>query len=177
MNHPRQRPLGVGPLRAFEAVARRSSFRAAGEELHLTQPAISRQIRSLEDEIGATLFLRGTRHVELTSAAAYDRLIVSGNVLLGGTLALQCFGGCMLGVGQELVLLDAAGQLSGTFSAVTLAGFQTGAFDVVYDLVDDRVLLRVTQAVTPAVPEPGTWALLAGGLGVLGWRARRRSRG
>jgi LysR family transcriptional regulator, glycine cleavage system transcriptional activator len=70
MNHIRQRPVGVGPLRAFEAVARRSSFRAAGEELHLTQPAISRQIRSLEDEIGATLFLRGTRHVELTSAGA-----------------------------------------------------------------------------------------------------------
>ncbi len=70
MNHVRHRPLGVGPLRAFEAVARRSSFRAAGEELHLTQPAISRQIRSLEDEIGATLFLRGTRHVELTSAGA-----------------------------------------------------------------------------------------------------------
>ncbi len=66
----RQRALGVGPLRAFEAVARRSSFRAAGEELHLTQPAISRQIRSLEDEIGVTLFLRGTRHVELTSAGA-----------------------------------------------------------------------------------------------------------
>jgi LysR family glycine cleavage system transcriptional activator len=70
MNPVRQRPLSVGPLRAFEAVARRSSFRAAGEELHLTQPAISRQIRSLEDEIGATLFLRGTRHVELTSAGA-----------------------------------------------------------------------------------------------------------
>ena len=70
MNHIRQRPLGVGPLRAFEAVARLSNFRRAGEELHLTQPAISRQIRSLEDEIGATLFLRGTRHVELTSAGA-----------------------------------------------------------------------------------------------------------
>lgn len=70
MNHLRQRPLAVGPLRAFEAVARLSSFRAAGEELHLTQPAISRQIRSLEDEIGATLFLRDTRHVELTSAGS-----------------------------------------------------------------------------------------------------------
>lgn len=70
MNQVRQRPLGVGPLRAFEAVARLSSFRAAGEELHLTQPAISRQIRSLEDEIGTTLFLRGTRHVELTSDGA-----------------------------------------------------------------------------------------------------------
>jgi LysR family glycine cleavage system transcriptional activator len=66
----RQRPLSIGPLRAFEAVARRLSFRAAAEELHLTQPAISRQIRSLEEEIGVTLFLRGTRHVELTSAGA-----------------------------------------------------------------------------------------------------------
>ncbi|MBK7059832.1 MAG: LysR family transcriptional regulator [Rubrivivax sp.] len=70
MNHLRHRPLGVGPLRAFEAVARLSSFSAAGVELHLTQPAISRQIRSLEDEVGATLLLRGTRHVELTSAGA-----------------------------------------------------------------------------------------------------------
>jgi len=68
MSPPRQRPLSIGPLRAFEAVARRLSFRAAAEELHLTQPAISRQIRSLEDEIGVALFLRGTRHVELTGA-------------------------------------------------------------------------------------------------------------
>jgi len=66
MNAPRHRPLSLGCLRAFDAVARRLSFRAAAEELHLTQPAISRQIRSLEDELGASLFLRGTRHVELT---------------------------------------------------------------------------------------------------------------
>ena len=70
MNAPRHRPLAVGPLRAFEAVARRLSFRAAADELHLTQPAISRQIRGLEDELGAVLFLRGTRHVELTSPGA-----------------------------------------------------------------------------------------------------------
>jgi LysR family transcriptional regulator, glycine cleavage system transcriptional activator len=70
MSHPRQRPLAIGPLRAFEAVARLSSFRGAAEELHLTQPAISRQIRSLEDEIGTPLFTRGTRHVALTLAGA-----------------------------------------------------------------------------------------------------------
>ena len=68
MNAARQRPLSLGCLRAFEAVARRQSFRAAAEELHLTQPAISRQIQSLEDELGTALFLRGTRHVELTGA-------------------------------------------------------------------------------------------------------------
>ena len=68
MNRIRQRPLAAGALRAFEAVARRLSFSAAAAELHLTQPAVSRQIRGLEDELGAPLFLRGTRHVELTSA-------------------------------------------------------------------------------------------------------------
>lgn len=65
-----RRPLSLGALRAFEAVARRLSFRAAAEELYLTQPAVSRQIRALEDELGASLFARGTRHVELTSAGA-----------------------------------------------------------------------------------------------------------
>ena len=70
MNAPRHRPVSIGPLRAFDAVARRLSFRAAAEELHLTQSAISRQIQSLEEEIGAVLFLRGTRHVELTADGA-----------------------------------------------------------------------------------------------------------
>ena len=68
MNNVRRRPLSVGPIRAFEAVARRSSFSAAADELHLTQSAVSRQIRGLEEELGAALFLRGTRHVELTAA-------------------------------------------------------------------------------------------------------------
>jgi LysR family transcriptional regulator, glycine cleavage system transcriptional activator len=68
MNRSPHRPLAVGPLRAFEAVARRLSFSAAAEELFLTQPAISRQIKALEDELGAPLFVRGTRKVELTGA-------------------------------------------------------------------------------------------------------------
>src|SRR5439155_18956260 len=67
MNNARQRPLSVGNLRAFEAVARRLNFSEAADELHLTQSAVSRQIKSLEDELGSALFSRGTRHVELTT--------------------------------------------------------------------------------------------------------------
>jgi LysR family transcriptional regulator, glycine cleavage system transcriptional activator len=66
----RTRPLSAGHLRAFEAVARNLNFRAAAEELALTQSAVSRQIQSLEDEIGVTLFLRHTRAVELTGAGS-----------------------------------------------------------------------------------------------------------
>jgi LysR family glycine cleavage system transcriptional activator len=70
MNTVRRRPLSVGPIRAFEAVSRHLSFRAAADELSLTQSAISRQIQSLEEDMGATLLLRGTRKVELTSEGA-----------------------------------------------------------------------------------------------------------
>ena len=41
-------------------------FSDAAQELHVTQSAVSRQIKSLEDELGAPLFQRGTRHVELS---------------------------------------------------------------------------------------------------------------
>jgi LysR family glycine cleavage system transcriptional activator len=66
MNNFSRRPLSLTNLRAFEAVARRLSFSEAAAELFLTQSAISRQIKSLEDELGAPLFARGTRSVELT---------------------------------------------------------------------------------------------------------------
>ncbi len=65
MNPASRRPLSLGNLRAFEAVSRLLSFGAAAEQLHLTQSAISRQIKSLEEELGAVLFLRGTRHVQI----------------------------------------------------------------------------------------------------------------
>ncbi len=65
MNPGSSRPLSLGHLRTFEAVARLLSFVGAAEQLHLTQSAISRQIKSLERELGAVLFLRGTRHVQI----------------------------------------------------------------------------------------------------------------
>jgi len=74
--HLRSRPISAGHLRAFEAVARHLNFRAAAEEMALTQSAVSRQIQSLEEEVGVALFLRHTRAVELTSAGALLLLAV-----------------------------------------------------------------------------------------------------
>lgn len=76
MNTPPRRPLSLDNLRTFEAVARRLSFSAAADDLHLTQPAISRQIKGLEDELGTPLFVRGTRRVELSAAGASLRQAV-----------------------------------------------------------------------------------------------------
>ena len=55
-------------LRYFAAVAAHGSFNRAANNLHLTQPALSRQVKDLEDEIGVPLFLRGKNSVTLTAA-------------------------------------------------------------------------------------------------------------
>jgi LysR family glycine cleavage system transcriptional activator len=54
-------------LIAFEAAGRLQSFTKAAEELHVTQAAVSRQIRLLEERIGKPLFVRAHRSVELTT--------------------------------------------------------------------------------------------------------------
>ncbi|HTT10105.1 MAG TPA: LysR substrate-binding domain-containing protein [Burkholderiaceae bacterium] len=58
-------------LRTFAAVARQGTFVRAAEELHLTPPAVSMQIKELEDEIGLPLFDRGARAVTLTLTGEY----------------------------------------------------------------------------------------------------------
>ena len=50
-------------LQAFVAVAERASFRAAAEDLHLSQPALSRRVDKLEAQLGAKLLERTTRRV------------------------------------------------------------------------------------------------------------------
>jgi LysR family transcriptional regulator, glycine cleavage system transcriptional activator len=67
--------LGLPPLtwlRAFEAAARTSSFTQAASELHITQAAVSKHVKSLEQHVRRPLFIRRPRGLELTkSGAAY----------------------------------------------------------------------------------------------------------
>lgn len=53
-------------LRYFLNVAREQSFTKAAEQLHITQPTLSRQLASLEEELGVTLFTRSGRNITLT---------------------------------------------------------------------------------------------------------------
>lgn len=62
-------------LRAFEAAARHASFTRAAEELAITQSAVSRHIRTLEDHFGCSLFERAGRHLRLSESA---RLLLPG---------------------------------------------------------------------------------------------------
>nr|WKF61803.1 Glycine cleavage system transcriptional activator [Paraburkholderia busanensis] len=65
-----KRPLPpLNALRAFEAAGRLGSFKEAAAELHVTQGAVSQQVRLLEAWLGASLFDRHNRRVALTPAA------------------------------------------------------------------------------------------------------------
>jgi DNA-binding transcriptional LysR family regulator len=55
-------------LVVFRAVAEQLSFRKAAEELYLTQPAVSLQIKALEQDLGIQLFDRSGTHIQLTGA-------------------------------------------------------------------------------------------------------------
>ena len=77
----------LNQVRYFQAVVRCGSFTEAAEECHISQSAISQQIKALEQELGVELLVRANRKFELTPAgehfykkslilmADYDRLV------------------------------------------------------------------------------------------------------
>lgn len=58
--------MDIRVLRYFLAVAREESISRAAESLHLSQPTLSRQLMDLEEEVGKSLFIRGSRRITLT---------------------------------------------------------------------------------------------------------------
>jgi DNA-binding transcriptional LysR family regulator len=79
--------LDLRKLRYFAAVADRLHFGRAAEELHIAQPVLSRQIRALEQELGATLFSRDSHGVALTNAGR--QLLDDAGPLLASAHALR----------------------------------------------------------------------------------------
>ncbi len=83
----------LNALRAFEAAARHLSFTRAAEELHVTQAAVSHQIKGLEEQLGLPLFRRLNRRLLLTDAGqaylpalseAFDRIAAATDRLSAG---------------------------------------------------------------------------------------------
>ena len=71
-------------LRLLEAVARHSSFTRASEELHLTQPAVSTQIKQLEEEVGMPLFEQMGKKIFLTEVGKHRGCLGDGFGLVDG---------------------------------------------------------------------------------------------
>ncbi len=97
--------MEVGQLRSFVAVADRASFTRAADDRHLTQSAISQQIRSLEEGLDVRLFERSAHAVRLTpigeqllpharqilaAVSAAERTVEEAGRDLAGTLKIGC---------------------------------------------------------------------------------------
>ena len=105
-------------LRYFVTVAERRNFTRAAEELRVAQPAISQQIKTLEDELGVMLLLRTKRSVKLTAAGmaflreakailahAEQSKLVAKRAAQGeiGSLSIGCFGSAVSNFLPELL--------------------------------------------------------------------------
>jgi DNA-binding transcriptional LysR family regulator len=79
--------LDLRKVRYFVAVADRLHFGRAADELHIAQPALSRQIRALEQDLGAPLFTRDRHGVALTGAGR--QLLADAGPLLASAHAVR----------------------------------------------------------------------------------------
>lgn len=138
-------------LRVFRAVAEEMSFRKAAEVLHLSQPAVSQQIRSLEEEAGVRLFDRGTGDGHGSQIA----LTEAGRVLLGyATTAAET----MVEAQRALAALnnDVTGELR-LGASTTVAQYVLprilGAFLRQYPHVHLSVMSGNTERIAEAVAE------------------------
>jgi len=127
MKSYRQKLPPLDPLIAFEASARHLSFTKAGHELHLTQAAISQQIRSLENYLGVKLFIRANRSVSLTPQGRDFQHVVATTLanLANATTDLRTKGnestltiGCDQAIGNML-LMPRLPELTAAFPQVT----------------------------------------------------------
>ncbi len=101
--------LDLRRLRYFVKVAELGSLTRAAEALHVAQPALSQHMRSLEEDLGVKLLVRGSRGVALTEAG--QRMLVEALAMLSGVKSLvervrgdsrEPEGEVVIGVGQTV---------------------------------------------------------------------------
>lgn len=115
--------MDLRKLEIFVAVARTGSFSAAGEMLHMAQPAVSIAVQRLEQELGLTLFDRSGRRTALTVEGR--GLLPRAEGLLEQAAALQQSASAMAGLLQGEVSLACPSMLATYFLPQLLAGFLT----------------------------------------------------
>jgi len=127
----RRRPrLSLDLLRGFRSAARHLSFTRAARELNVTQSAISREIKALEEPLGQPLFLRVSRALQLTQSG--EELFRTADEALE---LLDAATERLAGAGRTLVSITTTPALASTWLAPRLPQFARGHPDV-----DVRVL-------------------------------------
>src|SRR3954454_14170353 len=128
--------LDVRRLRVLREVAARGSFSAAAEALAFTQPAVSRQIATLEAEAGTQLVERGARGIRLTPAGELLVATAEGGLdkLAGAEHQLQA----LAGVSGGRLRVGAFPSANATLIPLALSTFDRAYPDVGLSLVEAR---------------------------------------
>jgi DNA-binding transcriptional LysR family regulator len=142
--------MEIYQLRTFVAVAEQGHFTRAAERLHITQPAVTSQIKALEEELGVTLFERNHSGVALTKAGQTllpeaEKTLAAAHQLLNTAKSLQGFvtgkvklgtildsdfvrlGSFLTGLLQHLPLLEI--KMQHGLSGVVMEGVKSGELD------------------------------------------------
>jgi LysR family transcriptional regulator, glycine cleavage system transcriptional activator len=120
MDNPLRRLPSLDALKGFDAAARHLSFTRAATELSLTQSAISRQVQTLEGQLGVRLFMRAVRKLSLTPEG--ERLYRAASQALAD-LAEVC-AGLRAGQRRPRVTVSAAISIAALWLVPRLGGFQ-----------------------------------------------------
>ncbi|MDR3698463.1 MAG: LysR substrate-binding domain-containing protein [Candidatus Sulfopaludibacter sp.] len=148
-------------LRVFRAVAEHLSFRKAGEALYLTQPAVTLQIKALEEELGTKVFERSASGVHLTEA---------------GKVLLECAGQMhQLAEEAEGRMASLKGEAAGDLvlgASTTIAQYVLPALLADFSRAYPGIRLRVFSGNTEHVAEGVATARF--GLGLIEGPAKRR---
>ena len=129
-------------LRYFAAVARTLSFREASEDLNLSTPALSKQIKDLEEELGVRLMERNTSGVRLTNAGAVF-LTEAREILAHAKRATELAREAAKGHRGRLSIGN-IGPITANLIATRLAAFCNRYPDVEIDLIDMDVASQIT---------------------------------
>lgn len=135
-------------LQVFHAVARHLSFTKAAEALLMTQPAVTFQIKQLEDQYNVRLFERGHGRISLTPAG--EMVLEYADQILGLTDELEARLGDMTGLMRGTLVIGAS---------TTIAEFMLpsvlGEFNALYPQVKPRLIVGNSELIQNRVAEHG----------------------
>jgi aminoethylphosphonate catabolism LysR family transcriptional regulator len=145
-------PMNFTQLRAFHAVAQTGSFSQAAQHLGVSQPAVTVQIKGLEEALGALLFLRGGARVELTAEGRHLLALVPRVLHLleeiqhsvAATRALMR-GQLRVGVSTPATILGLLALYSSRYPGIDLVLQDGNTNELMDDLDGNRVDVIVTS--------------------------------
>jgi LysR family glycine cleavage system transcriptional activator len=110
----------LNALRAFEAVARHSSFARAAQELHVTKAAVAQQVRALEEDIGVRLVERNGRGLQLTESGAAG----AGALAEGFALLAKAARAMREGEGRRFLVINSTPSFAATWLVGRIGKFK-----------------------------------------------------